>query len=78
MALIFIIKDWILFNLALFIVSFFLALNINHDFFFYNLGFNLGLDYLRFNLIFLTLWIISLIILRRILLDYIGNELKSI
>lgn len=45
--------------------SFIIIIFCNHDFFLFNLGSGLGLDYTRYVIILLTIWIISLIVFSR-------------
>lgn len=53
LVILFFIKDWALVQTGLFFLSFVVALFCGHDFFYYNSGFILGMDYLRYILILL-------------------------
>jgi len=59
------VGEWGLLQSILFIYCFMLSLYCNHDFFLYELGFNIGMDHLSYILIFLRVWIISLVIMAR-------------
>nr|YP_010722327.1 NADH dehydrogenase subunit 4 [Enoplolambrus validus]WDV10169.1 NADH dehydrogenase subunit 4 [Enoplolambrus validus] len=56
-------KNWNLIQLGLFFLSYMFSLSCYHNFFFYNVGYMLGMDYLSFIMIMLSFWIMSLIML---------------
>nr|YP_009093685.1 NADH dehydrogenase subunit 4 [Mictyris longicarpus]CEG06222.1 NADH dehydrogenase subunit 4 [Mictyris longicarpus] len=56
-------KNWSLAQYGLGILSFMLGLNCFHNMHMYNLGFNLGMDYVSYILIYLSAWIMFLIII---------------
>nr|YP_010480839.1 NADH dehydrogenase subunit 4 [Blepharipoda liberata]UVN15675.1 NADH dehydrogenase subunit 4 [Blepharipoda liberata] len=62
LVVLFFVKDWALIQTGLFFLSFVVALFCGHDFFYYNSGFMLGMDYLSYILILLSFWIMSLVI----------------
>nr|YP_009255528.1 NADH dehydrogenase subunit 4 [Grimothea gregaria]AND82242.1 NADH dehydrogenase subunit 4 [Grimothea gregaria] len=73
LALIGFIKSWIFIQVALFMCCFILSLYCSHDFYMYMLGFNLGMDYLSYILIFLSVWIMSLIIMSSVKVNFNKN-----
>jgi len=70
------VREWGLIQVGLFLGCFIMGVNCSHDFFVYRLGFRLGMDYLRYILIFLRIWIISLIVISRIKIYFIQNHRK--
>jgi len=72
-ALIGFVREWRVVQVALFLGCFIMSLYCRHDFFVYGLGFRLGMDYLSYILIFLRVWIISLIIIARIKIYFSKN-----
>lgn len=71
--LVWFVKRWKLVQISLFLVCFILGLACRHDFFVFDLGLGLGIDYLRYILIFLRLWIISLIVSSRRKIYFLKN-----
>nr|YP_009509639.1 NADH dehydrogenase subunit 4 [Curtonida isos]AUN45056.1 NADH dehydrogenase subunit 4 [Curtonida isos] len=67
------ISSWGVIQVALFLGCFILGLYCGHDFFAYELGFSLGMDYLSYILIFLSVWIMCLIICSSVKLNFTGN-----
>nr|YP_009343069.1 NADH dehydrogenase subunit 4 [Pacifastacus leniusculus]APS87296.1 NADH dehydrogenase subunit 4 [Pacifastacus leniusculus] len=63
MMMMILIKEWGLTQLSLFLMCFFVCMNLNHDFYMFNLGSQLGSDYLSIVLILLSVWISVLVIL---------------
>jgi len=55
--------NWILIQSRLFFLRFILRVNCYHEFFKCELGYIFGIDYIRYIMIYLRLWIISLVIL---------------
>nr|ALA08471.1 NADH dehydrogenase subunit 4 [Dynomene pilumnoides] len=55
--------DWGIVQVGLFMISFLIGMVCVHDFFLYNLGFMMGVDYMSYILILLSFWVVSLIIL---------------
>nr|ANN13221.1 NADH dehydrogenase subunit 4 [Astacus astacus]ANN13234.1 NADH dehydrogenase subunit 4 [Astacus astacus] len=60
--MLFLIKEWGVVQLSLFMMCFFVAINFNHDFCMFNLGNQLGSDYLSIILILLSVWITVLVV----------------
>nr|YP_007317411.1 NADH dehydrogenase subunit 4 [Enoplometopus occidentalis]AGA56188.1 NADH dehydrogenase subunit 4 [Enoplometopus occidentalis] len=56
------VKEWWFIQFFLFIMCFLFGLNINHDFFMCSLGVGLGMDYLSYILILLSMWITGLVV----------------
>nr|YP_010572972.1 NADH dehydrogenase subunit 4 [Potamon fluviatile]UZH44830.1 NADH dehydrogenase subunit 4 [Potamon fluviatile] len=56
-------KEWNTVLLALGILGFMMGLNCFHDFYMYSLGFSLGMDYLSFIMVYLSIWILFLVLL---------------
>nr|ASS30697.1 NADH dehydrogenase subunit 4 [Stemonopa insignis] len=57
------VSDWSLVQFGLFFLCFILGVLGYHDFIIYSLGCSMGMDYLGYILIMLSLWIVSLIII---------------
>nr|QFO87059.1 NADH dehydrogenase subunit 4 [Latreillia valida] len=57
------VKDWSFIQIGLFMISFFFGLSCFYDYNYFCLGMSLGMDFLSYILIFLSMWIISLILL---------------
>nr|QGX43515.1 NADH dehydrogenase subunit 4 [Panulirus polyphagus] len=53
---------WEVVQFFLFILSFLFFLKCSHDFFLYELGYMMGVDYLSFALILLSIWVVGLMI----------------
>lgn len=58
-------EDWKIIQFGLGLLSFLVGLNCFHNIYIYNLGFSLGLDFLSYVIIYLSIWIIFLIIIAR-------------
>nr|YP_010320620.1 NADH dehydrogenase subunit 4 [Myra affinis]UJP67371.1 NADH dehydrogenase subunit 4 [Myra affinis] len=56
-------KDWGIMQVGGFMLSFMFMLNCLHNFFYYEMGFNLGMDYISYMMILLSLWIICVTVL---------------
>lgn len=56
-------KEWELVQAGLIFLSFLFSVVCYHNFYLYQLGFNLGLDYIRYILVLLRCWIMCLVIL---------------
>lgn len=56
---------WEFIQVRIFLLCFLLIIVINHDFFLVGVGYNLGVDYLRYALILLRAWIIALMLCAR-------------
>nr|YP_009864999.1 NADH dehydrogenase subunit 4 [Carpilius maculatus]QKE42637.1 NADH dehydrogenase subunit 4 [Carpilius maculatus] len=74
--LIFLMKfysEWGIIQIGILILSFIMGLGCCHDFYVYELGYMFGMDYLSFIMIFLSLWIMSLIMLSSQKIKDLGN-----
>nr|YP_009002497.1 NADH dehydrogenase subunit 4 [Chaceon granulatus]BAO48253.1 NADH dehydrogenase subunit 4 [Chaceon granulatus] len=56
-------KDWGVVQTSLFSLGFLFSLSCYHNFYIYELGFSVGIDYISYILIYLSLWIMSLVLL---------------
>nr|YP_008854794.1 NADH dehydrogenase subunit 4 [Cherax cainii]AHA59376.1 NADH dehydrogenase subunit 4 [Cherax cainii]CDN96588.1 NADH dehydrogenase subunit 4 [Cherax cainii] len=56
------VMNWGLVQMGLFIMCFVVLISLNHDFYFYNLGYMLGADYLSWILIMLSVWVVMLML----------------
>nr|YP_009973290.1 NADH dehydrogenase subunit 4 [Chinapotamon maolanense]QNH92741.1 NADH dehydrogenase subunit 4 [Chinapotamon maolanense] len=56
-------KSWKVVQLGLGVMGFMLSLMCFHDFYMYNMGFMLGMDYLSYIMIYLSIWIMFLVLL---------------
>nr|YP_010385025.1 NADH dehydrogenase subunit 4 [Hapalocarcinus marsupialis]UPL65034.1 NADH dehydrogenase subunit 4 [Hapalocarcinus marsupialis] len=56
-------KNWDVVQMGLGIISFLIGLNYYHNYSLYGLGFGLGLDYLSYVLIYLSAWVMFLILI---------------
>lgn len=56
-------EDWKLVQLGLGLIRFFVGLNCFHNIYIYRLGFNLGIDYISYIIIYLRVWIMFLIVI---------------
>nr|ASS30723.1 NADH dehydrogenase subunit 4 [Pylocheles mortensenii] len=61
-SLCFFVNSWNMIQVGLFISSFIMSLLCMHDFYMYMSGFSMGMDYLSYILILLSIWIMSLIV----------------
>ena len=59
------VKDWGTIQIGLGVISFIVGLSYYHNYGLYRLGFGLGIDYLRYILIYLRSWVIFLILIAR-------------
>ena len=66
-------KNWNLVQNVLLILSFLVGIFCWHDFFMFNLSINLGTDYVRYIMIFLSVWIITLAIYGRQTIQKLNN-----
>nr|YP_009110445.1 NADH dehydrogenase subunit 4 [Clibanarius infraspinatus]CEH27544.1 NADH dehydrogenase subunit 4 [Clibanarius infraspinatus] len=57
------VKDWSMVQVGLMLIFFLLGMMSNHDFYFNSLGWGLGMDYLSYILILLSVWIMALIVM---------------
>nr|UZC55631.1 NADH dehydrogenase subunit 4 [Procambarus clarkii] len=62
MMLLVLINNWGIVQLALFLMCFLVFLGLGHDFYMFNLGMQLGTDYLSMILVMLSVWIVVLVI----------------
>nr|YP_009271259.1 NADH dehydrogenase subunit 4 [Faxonius punctimanus]ANW09557.1 NADH dehydrogenase subunit 4 [Faxonius punctimanus] len=62
MMLMFLISNWGVVQLTLILMCFFVFMSLGHDFYVFNLGIQLGTDYLSIILVMLSVWIIMLVI----------------
>ena len=58
-------KNWDVAQLGLFSLRFLFGVNFYHNFFVFEVGYRLGMDYIRCIIIYLRLWIVSLAVLAR-------------
>lgn len=58
-------NDWRLVQLGLGVISFLVGINCFHNIYMYRLGFNLGIDYISYIIIYLSVWVIYIIIISR-------------
>nr|YP_009020465.1 NADH dehydrogenase subunit 4 [Geocharax gracilis]CDN85554.1 NADH dehydrogenase subunit 4 [Geocharax gracilis] len=58
----FFVGSWGLVQTGLLLMCFFVLLNFNHDFFFFDIGFGVGVDYLSFILVSLSVWVVTMMI----------------
>nr|QZI85879.1 NADH dehydrogenase subunit 4 [Laomedia astacina] len=70
MMMIFFLKNWNVIQNLLFVFFFYMSLFCYHNFFMFNLGFNLGTDFISYMLILLSIWIIMLVV-------YASQKIKS-
>nr|QAY81676.1 NADH dehydrogenase subunit 4 [Geothelphusa sp. DJL-2014] len=56
-------KEWKVVQLGLGVMAFVLGLSCFHDFYMYNLGFMFGMDYLSYIMVYLSIWIMFLVLL---------------
>nr|YP_009026968.1 NADH dehydrogenase subunit 4 [Cherax crassimanus]CDN96575.1 NADH dehydrogenase subunit 4 [Cherax crassimanus] len=56
------VMNWGLVQIGLLVMCFMVLVSLNHDFYFFNLGHMLGVDYLSWILIMLSVWVIMLMI----------------
>lgn len=56
-------NDWKIVQVILGLCRFLVGINCFHNIFIYRLGFNLGIDYIRYIIVYLRVWIIFLIII---------------
>nr|YP_009123022.1 NADH dehydrogenase subunit 4 [Cherax tenuimanus]AJK90906.1 NADH dehydrogenase subunit 4 [Cherax tenuimanus] len=56
------VMNWGLVQIGLFIMCFVVLISLNHDFYFFNLGYMLGADYLSWILIMLSVWVVMLML----------------
>nr|YP_010952743.1 NADH dehydrogenase subunit 4 [Domecia hispida]WMQ53163.1 NADH dehydrogenase subunit 4 [Domecia hispida] len=61
MMLMFFFKDWSSIQLGLSLITFLMSLSCFHNFFMSEVGFMLGMDYLSFVMIYLSLWVMFLV-----------------
>nr|YP_011010726.1 NADH dehydrogenase subunit 4 [Menippe rumphii]WPW47616.1 NADH dehydrogenase subunit 4 [Menippe rumphii] len=54
---------WNLVQMGVLFLSFLMGVSCFHDFYFYEIGYMLGMDYVSYIMIYLSLWIVSLMIL---------------
>nr|YP_009526861.1 NADH dehydrogenase subunit 4 [Panulirus argus]AYA51671.1 NADH dehydrogenase subunit 4 [Panulirus argus] len=65
--------SWELIYFFLFVLSFLICLKCGHDFFLNDLGYMMGMDYLSYALILLSVWIVALMICSSQKIDKTGN-----
>nr|QEJ81987.2 NADH dehydrogenase subunit 4 [Tubuca paradussumieri] len=56
-------NDWSLVQMGLGLISCFVGINCFHNMYMYGLGFNLGMDYISYIMIYLSVWVMYMIIL---------------
>nr|YP_009107277.1 NADH dehydrogenase subunit 4 [Petrolisthes haswelli]CEH11280.1 NADH dehydrogenase subunit 4 [Petrolisthes haswelli] len=67
------IKEWGLLQVLLFMSCFVVLISCFHDFSLTNLGFGLGMDYLSYVLILLSIWIVGLIMVSSVKVKFAKN-----
>nr|YP_007474260.1 NADH dehydrogenase subunit 4 [Austinograea alayseae]AEX32650.1 NADH dehydrogenase subunit 4 [Austinograea alayseae] len=70
-------KSWSVVQLGIMFLSFMFSLGCYHDFSVYQLGFMFGMDYMSYIMIYLSLWIMSLIILSSQKIKNLNNFYSS-
>ena len=66
-------EDWKVVQIGVFFIRFIVGVRCYHNLYVYNLGFSTGIDYIRYIMIYLRVWIISLILLIRQKVKNLGN-----
>nr|YP_009544455.1 NADH dehydrogenase subunit 4 [Lupocycloporus gracilimanus]AYW03840.1 NADH dehydrogenase subunit 4 [Lupocycloporus gracilimanus] len=66
-------KEWKGVQLGMFSISFLVSISCYHNFFMFNSGFNLGMDYISYIMILLSVWIVSLILISSQKINNLGN-----
>lgn len=66
-------NKWNIVQLGLFFMRFIFGLSCFHNFYIFRLGYMLGMDYISYIIIYLRIWIISLILLARQRIKYSNN-----
>nr|BCD33131.1 NADH dehydrogenase subunit 4 [Scopimera globosa] len=66
-------KDWMKVQVGLGLVSFMVGMGFYHNTYMYYLGFNLGLDYVSYLMIYLSVWIMFLIIMSSVRVNFTSN-----
>ena len=66
-------KDWRVVQVGLLFIRFMVGVSCYHDFYIYEIGFIMGLDYIRYIIIYLRFWIMSLVILSRQKIKNLNN-----
>lgn len=70
-------KEWKVSQVGLFFLRFLIRVNCYHNFFLFNRGFRLGIDYIRYIIILLRVWIVSLILISRQKIKNLNNFRRS-
>nr|YP_214830.1 NADH dehydrogenase subunit 4 [Pseudocarcinus gigas]AAT52158.1 NADH dehydrogenase subunit 4 [Pseudocarcinus gigas] len=70
-------KKWDVVQLGLMNLSFVLGLSCYHNFYIYELGFMIGMDYMSYIMIYLSVWIMSLIVLSSQKIKTLNNFYSS-
>lgn len=66
-------KEWKVVQVGMFFIRFILRLHCYHNFYLFGVGFNLGIDYIRYIMIILRFWVVSLILISRQKVKKLGN-----
>nr|YP_009525747.1 NADH dehydrogenase subunit 4 [Orithyia sinica]AXS67521.1 NADH dehydrogenase subunit 4 [Orithyia sinica] len=66
-------NKWNIVQLGLFFMSFIFGLSCFHNFYMFSLGYMLGMDYISYIMIYLSIWIMSLILLASQRIKYSNN-----
>ncbi len=66
-------KEWKTVQVGLFFLGFLVRVSCYHNFFLFNEGFGLGMDYIRHIMILLRVWIVSLILISRQKIENLDN-----
>nr|QJH91590.1 NADH dehydrogenase subunit 4 [Varuna litterata]QRK27367.1 NADH dehydrogenase subunit 4 [Varuna litterata] len=66
-------NEWKLVQMGLGLLSFLIGLDCFHNMYMYNLGFNLGMDYISYIMIYLSVWIMFLIVISSERIKFTNN-----
>nr|YP_010384984.1 NADH dehydrogenase subunit 4 [Xenophthalmus pinnotheroides]UPL64994.1 NADH dehydrogenase subunit 4 [Xenophthalmus pinnotheroides] len=67
------VKDWGKIQVGLGLLSFLVGMDYFHNNYMYNLGFGLGMDYVSYLMIYLSVWIMFLIIISSVKVSFMNN-----
>nr|QCQ20638.1 NADH dehydrogenase subunit 4 [Callinectes sapidus]QCQ20677.1 NADH dehydrogenase subunit 4 [Callinectes sapidus] len=65
--------EWKVIQVGMFFTSFLLSANCYHNFYLYNMGFNLGMDSISYIMIMLSFWVVSLILISSLKIKKLMN-----
>nr|QCQ20625.1 NADH dehydrogenase subunit 4 [Callinectes sapidus] len=66
-------SEWKVIQVGMFFTSFLLSVNCYHNFYLYNMGFNLGMDSISYIMIMLSFWVVSLILISSLKIKKLMN-----